>query len=427
MEADFSTAGVSPMPPLQMATPVSRMSDLDMSVSQNYSRMMERAVSQVFSGRRDRRLGDVQDEMLGSIKEAMRSVFDDLELENISNPLSGGAFYFSKGTSRNWHYKNLSGGERAAFDLLLDMTIKAEVFTDSIYCIDEPETHLNTRVQAGVLRELMRLRPPLSQMWIATHSIGMLKEARALDEEHGGVVFLDFGGHDMDQPVELRPSRPSRSFWRSVLNVALDDMADLIAPRIIVLVEGRPRWSGPRRGNAEFDARCLRAIFGAHRPDVEFVSVGSSVDVEDDTLKLGAISGLLTPGATVIRVIDRDDRSEIAVEQLRQEGVRVLPRRDLENYLMADDVLVALCAAVAPGKEALVIAQRDAMLAEQVARGAAADDLKSISGPFCVWLKSELAIRQGGNSSPEFLVETLATHLTPDLPTFLELEDAIFG
>ena len=33
------------------------------------------------------------------------------------------------------HYKNLSGGEKAAFDLLLDLHVKKKYFPDSLYCI----------------------------------------------------------------------------------------------------------------------------------------------------------------------------------------------------------------------------------------------------------------------------------------------------
>ena len=91
-----------------------------------------------------------------------------------------GSFTFSKGDIKNFLYENLSGGEKAAFDLLLDVIANREVYDDSLYCIDEPEAHLNTRLQGKVLGELYRLIPNHSQLWIATHSIGMVRKAEEL-------------------------------------------------------------------------------------------------------------------------------------------------------------------------------------------------------------------------------------------------------
>ena len=61
-------------------------------------------------------------------------------------------------------------------------------------CLDEPELHLNPDVQATVLTELMGLLPPGSQLWIATHSVGMIRRAFEISaQEPHRVAFLDFG------------------------------------------------------------------------------------------------------------------------------------------------------------------------------------------------------------------------------------------
>ena len=70
---------------------------------------------------------------------------------------------------------NLSAGEKSAFDLILDMVVQSKYYPDAIYCIDEPETHMHTKLQGRVLRELYLLIPGQSQLWISTHSIGMLQ------------------------------------------------------------------------------------------------------------------------------------------------------------------------------------------------------------------------------------------------------------
>lgn len=72
-----------------------------------------------------------------------------------------GTFYYTKGTSRHFLYKNLSAGEKAVFDLLLDGITKAPFYDDSVWCIDEPEAHLSTRIQARVLDALLELQPDL--------------------------------------------------------------------------------------------------------------------------------------------------------------------------------------------------------------------------------------------------------------------------
>ncbi len=57
----------------------------------------------------------------------------------------------------------------------------------SLYRIDEPEIHLNTKVQRTLLRELFRLIPENSQLWLATHSIGMVRAAQEILTEPPGV------------------------------------------------------------------------------------------------------------------------------------------------------------------------------------------------------------------------------------------------
>lgn len=103
----------------------------------------------------------------------------------------------TKGTVENFHYRNLSAGEKSAFDLILDMVVQSKCYPDAVYCIDEPETHMHTKLQGKMLRELYQLVPDNSQLWLSTHSIDMLQEAEDIEKEHPGtVVFLDFGGRD---------------------------------------------------------------------------------------------------------------------------------------------------------------------------------------------------------------------------------------
>ncbi len=78
-------------------------------------------------------------------------------------------------------------GTRIEFDLLLDIVVNRNAFNGSLYRIDEPEIHLNTKVQRTLLRELFRLIPENSQLWLATHSIGMVRAAQEILTEPPGV------------------------------------------------------------------------------------------------------------------------------------------------------------------------------------------------------------------------------------------------
>lgn len=430
IEADFTATAIDFKDSSNRATTINKMSEVDASVSNNYRRLIAQGLAALFG--KDTSTRVIQSTLLGPVQQAMRHLFGDLQLENLADPRQGGAFYFSKGKSRQWHYKNLSGGERAAFDLLLDMAVRAETHPNAIYCIDEPETHLNTRVQAALLTELLRLLPPDSQLWIATHSIGMMRAAKARHESVGDVAFIDFEGLDMDAPVTISPVVPDRDFWKRGLQVALDDLAALVSPATVVLVEGRPKWdaAGSGKGNVEFDARCLRRIFASGHPDVDFVSLGGSDDVESDRFKLGATLPLLTPGTQVIRVVDRDERSDDEVGRLHLDGVRVLSRRDLENYLLGDDIIHALCRSFGqPSVGADLIALKAQLLAAESSspRARAPDDVKNIAGQLVNEFRKRFSIRGGGNTTDAFLSDTMAVLVTPGCKSYSDLEHDIFG
>ena len=132
----------------------------------------------------------------------------DITLTDLGRPLENGTFYFTKGASKNFPYKNLSGGEKAAFDMLLDIVTNKKDFDDTIYAIDEPKSHLNPRLHGKLLRVLCDIIPENCQLWLATHAIGMLRAARDLAISHPGrVVFLDFD-KDFDETRIL----PARAF-----------------------------------------------------------------------------------------------------------------------------------------------------------------------------------------------------------------------
>jgi hypothetical protein len=164
------------------------------------------------------------------------------------------------------------------------------------------------------------------------------------------------------------------------LAVALDDLANLVAPREVVLCEGKP-LSRAGDWKAERDAQCYRQIFGQEFPDTDFLSVGNAEDVKNDRLEIGRAIQTLTLGTKVTRLIDRDERTNEEIEQLEKSGVRVLARRHLEAYLMDDEILTRLCQKFGQAEkpEGLLRAKADAITAS-MKRGNPANDIKSAAG-----------------------------------------------
>jgi len=344
-EADFSVNNFNRLASPLDSPRINRLIDNDVSVSENYQRLIMQTIDGIYDSSipDETTKGEIRDRIIGEVRRAMQLVFPDIEFSGVGGvgggTGSGGTFYFDKGSSRNFLYKNLSAGEKAAFDLILDMVVKREFFDDTVWCIDEPETHLNTRVQGVLLQTLVDLLPDKCQLFVASHSIGFMRKAWEMAKVSPyQVVFIDLQGADFDNHVVLTPVRPTREFWARTLDVALGDLASLVAPEQLVLCEGRPSRGGNDR-KAAFDATCYGRIFGDEFPNTDFLSVGNSNDVGQDRLEFGSAIQALSSGTKLVRLIDRDMRSVEEVEILKDAGVRVLTRRHIEAYLLDDDVV----------------------------------------------------------------------------------------
>ena len=139
------------------------------------------------------------------------------------------------------------------------MFLKRDESKEAVFCIDEPELHVATGLQGPLIASVLVLLREASQLWIATHSIGVVREAyRMLLDRPGEVVFLDFSGKDYDGSVTMTPSTPNRVFWQNMYEVALDDLSSLVAPHRVILCEG----SKGKHVKA-FDARCYNQLFAS--------------------------------------------------------------------------------------------------------------------------------------------------------------------
>lgn len=429
-EPEFNLQNLAKMGSAIDALRFRRMIEGDAAVSENYKRLASQAIEDVFAKEpATTTIGEYREKLIAEIRDAIRRLFPDLELNTIGNPLVDPTFRFNKGSAKEFDYRNLSSGEKAAFDLILDISVKKAQFADTIYCIDEPETHMNARLQGALLSELYRIIPERAQLWIATHSIGMMRKARELhDSAPGSVVFLDFEGHDFDQTTTITPSRPTRAFWERVLNVALDDLANLVAPTEVVICEGNPVGAVLGK-NAEHDAKIYNTIFSEEFPDVKFLAGGNSKEVAGDRLAFAAAFPLLANGIKVRRLIDRDDHAAQDIAEMAKMSVTTLGRRHLEAYIYDDEVLTALCRSVGKEDEGPnLIADKNQAIADSVTkRGNAPDDVKSAAGSIYLAAKSRLGLIGVGNDQMAFARHTLAPLFTTDMAVYQELKEAIFG
>jgi predicted ATPase len=140
----------------------------DSTVGSNFQRLYAQTLEDAFEDDENISLKQFREKILGDIKSSLELVMPELTLESLGNPFKVQTFRFSKGTAKNFNYMNLSGGEKSAFDLLLDYTVKKREFDDTIFCIDEPEAHLNPRVHGKMLEAPMNLTEGRNQLWIAT-------------------------------------------------------------------------------------------------------------------------------------------------------------------------------------------------------------------------------------------------------------------
>jgi hypothetical protein len=425
-DPEFSGGTIQQMPPMLQERRFSRTIDNDQAVRSNYQRLYAQGLEDAYENDPETStLKEFRDKTIGEIQKSLQKVLPELTLEGLGNPFKVQSFRFSKGAATRYNYMNLSGGEKAAFDLILDYILKRSEFDDTVFCIDEPEAHLNPRVHGKLLDALLDLTQPQSQLWIATHSIGMLRRARDLYyQKPGEIVFLDFE-NDFDKAQLLRPIPPDRAFWRRSLTTALDDLAELVAPECIIACESVTKDGAPGDG---FDSEIYNLIFAEEFPETRFVSIGASSQVMGDRyLVVQAVAGLIE-GTKTFRLVDRDGMSDAEIKEHEAKGCRVLRRRQIESYLLDDEVLMVLCDKYGGAtKRKEVLAAKAAAIAQAVQNGHAADDIKKARGTITAACIKILQLKDVGKKSGAFMRDTLAPLITRDTKVYNELKIAIFG
>lgn len=411
----------SPVDHIQLASFIQN----DLTVSKNYQRMVSRAVSEMF---KDENSGvtvrELREQLVGRVKQSLNNIFDDLNLCSVGEPLEDGTFFFNKGSAHNFNYKNLSAGEKAVFDLILDIVIQEKYYQDAIYCIDEPEVHMHTALQGKVIRELYNLIPEKSQLWITTHSIGMINEAEELERSSAGsVAFIDLGSRNFDEETQIQPSKIQRTLLNKFYELAFGEFSKLMIPQFLIICEGTSKG----RKRVDFDREVYEKIFSSSHPEAFFVSGGSCSEIENIENVNGGIINFLLGKTKYIKLIDRDDRSEEQIIKLKDNKTVVLRRRNIESYVFDNEIIRELCFSV--GKEEAFEKCKEIIenaLNKSKDRGNPSDDYKSARGDIYTGLKQELDLKQCGNDPDSFIRDTLAPLFKSDMIVFKELESEIF-
>ena len=326
--------------------PISSIS-LDSRLESNYRRLIGAAYTEFDIGTKT---GDViRKELIGELNVILSKILD-IEVPSLGNVLDRrGQFYFKKGNVKDFPYANLSSGEKEVIDIILDLVIKAKEFNETVFCIDEPELHLNTAIQRKLLVEIVKLIPPNCQLWVATHSIGFLRALQ--DELKDESQILDFSEKEyFTGSHTIQPIKTTRKNWQRIFSTALEDLTGLISPKRIIYCEGkdRPGAGGQERG---FDAKVYDNIFSEKHHDTVFVSSGGNTEL-DQRSEIGfALLSKVFSDIEILVLKDWDVSSgkpttlsdRQAYLDNNPQNHRLLKRREIENYLFDKDVLQKYC------------------------------------------------------------------------------------
>lgn len=166
---------------------------------------------------------------LDKINEAFPRIFGtgdgtNLIFKSFMPPAEGkpSRLIFQKGNSE-LDYDLLSAGEKEVVNLLFNLFVRNKVYNDSIYFMDEIDTHLNTKLQAALLREITEYWiPDNCQLWTASHSLGFIEYATEIEKG----CILDLDDLDFDKTQILTPtSKNSFEIFEIAVSKAFIDRA----------------------------------------------------------------------------------------------------------------------------------------------------------------------------------------------------------
>jgi len=314
----------------------------------------------------------------------------------------------------------LSAGEKEVVDILVDLYIRKDDYSNSVFLLDEPELHINTAIQRKLLVEINKMIGEDCQIWIATHSIGFLRALQDELKEDSAIIKFDEDNQWAKEKYILTPMTKTRENWLALFSTALDDITALLAPKRIIYCEGRdkPAADGSEKG---FDAKVYNTIFGNELPDTLFVSSGGNTELDQRSSIAMAIIGKALPQTKILVLKDCDagsgksfsekDRQEYL--RLNLKNHRMLNRFEIENYLFDKEVLQSYCR------------QKSKTFNESKYDTLGLDVIDGDIKAYCSDIKNICGIV--GNVSQEKFKLELALCVVPEMEIYSELKRAVFG
>lgn len=327
----------------------SSASDLDDKMEENYRRLYIKFNKYLHET--DCKPSEAKIKIIGDLNSSISKCLA-LEICSIGDiEASQGTLYFQKKDHPNrFEFNVLSSGEKEVVDILLDLYLRKDEYSDTVFLLDEPELHINTSIQKNLLLEINRLVGDDCQIWITTHSIGFL---RTLQEElKNDCQVIQFKSeYDLaSKPYTLTPMKSSKASWKDIFSIALDDLANLVCPRQIIYCEGRdsPGRNGTERG---LDANVFNNVFSEQYPDALFVSSGGNTELDQRSDIAIAILSKVFSDLDILVLKDRDmasgrntnENDRQVYLQNNPNNHRVLRRWEIENYLYDKEVLANYC------------------------------------------------------------------------------------
>ena len=201
--------------------------------------------------------------------------------------------------------------------------------------------------------------------------------------------------------------------------MALDDLSSLVAPHRVVICEG----SKDKHVNA-FDAGCYNELFASEFPETLFISQGGSGEVIQSE-HLVTILKSVAHGIDVQKLIDRDDMTDEERSRKITQGIRVLRRREFEEYLYDPEVLRTFLE-MEGCEEAVVetvVSRRASLLNGQLGT----KNIKGVSRDLFMAIRSATGLPNLGNNREEFVLQFLVPALGRTHVVFQELREDVFG
>ena len=150
-----------------------RLSDLDQRIENDVEVALSEMLIEVQKkeGKTD---VDIVNKVIGPTNESLARIFggSSLKIKEIVDPIQGENnqcdVKFEKNGS-DFSFKNLSAGEKEIFDIIFNFHRRKEKWIrDGVYYIDEPDLHINTKIQRNLFDELVRLAAEVNaQLWMS--------------------------------------------------------------------------------------------------------------------------------------------------------------------------------------------------------------------------------------------------------------------